>query len=186
VKRIAISALFIFIIIITCVTLAYAVFNDMSIQDVIKSFIRYDFKTVKEITNTVKEPKTEVAAARAVVEEYYRAVAAKDAEAILATMYPREYLTMERVKSGYVQLYGTEKRTLLTIDYDSQDSMRESYKPGGKEIAAENIIVFKVSFNIEYPLKDGGPWNEGIYDNWSMILIRDNENSPWLIYDQGY
>jgi len=128
----------------------------------------------------------EVAAARAVVEEYYRAVAAKDAEAILATMYPQEHLTMERVKSGNVRLFGTEKRTLLSIDYDSQDSMRKSYKPGGKYVEPENIIVFKVSFNIDYPDKDTGPWNEGVYENWSMILIRDDKNSPWLIYDQGY
>lgn len=128
----------------------------------------------------------EVAAARAVVEEYYRAVAAKDAEAILATLYPREFLTLENVKSGHVQLYGTEKRTLLTIDYDSQDPMRRVYRPSNHLITADNIIVFRVSFNIEYPLKDGGPWNEGVYDNWSMILIRDDKNSPWLIYDQGY
>ena len=130
--------------------------------------------------------KEEVAAARVVVEEYYRAVAAKDAEAILATMYPQEHLTMERVKSGNVQLFGTEKRTLLSIDYDSQDSMRKSYKPGGKYVEPENIIVFKVSFNIDYPDKDTGPWDEGVYENWSMILIRDDKNSPWLIYDQGY
>jgi len=128
----------------------------------------------------------EVAAARAVVEEYYRAVAAKDAEAILATMYPQEHLTMERVKSGNVGLFGEEERTLLSIDYDSQDSVRKSYKPGGKYVEPENIIVFKVSFNIDYPDKDTGPWNEGVYENWSMILIRDDKNSPWLIYDQGY
>ncbi len=135
---------------------------------------RKDIEPMPELTEE------EVAAAYAVVEEYYRAVAAKDAEAILATMYPRE--NRENNIRGNVSL----KRTLLTIDYDSQDSMRRSYKPGGKAIAAENIIVFKVSFKIEYPLKDGGPWKEDIYNNWSMILIRDNKNSPWLIYDQGY
>jgi len=152
---------------------------------------------IKEVTvsATVTEPvddsplpefaEAEVAAARAVVEEYYRAVAAKDAEAILATLYPREHRTLENVKSGHVQLYGTENRTLLTIDYDSQDPMRRRYRPI-HPITADNIIVFKVSFNIEYPLKDGGPWNEGVYENWSMILIRDDKNSPWLIYDQGY
>jgi beta-lactamase regulating signal transducer with metallopeptidase domain len=152
---------------------------------------------IKEVTvaATVTEPvddsplpefaEAEVAAARAVVEEYYRAVAAKDAEAILATLYPREHRTLENVKSGHVQLYGTENRTLLTIDYDSQDPMRRHYRPI-HPITADNIIVFKVSFNIEYPLKDGGPWNEGVYENWSMILIRDDKNSPWLIYDQGY
>jgi hypothetical protein len=93
---------------------------------------------------------------------------------------------MERVKSGNVQLFGTEKRTLLSIDYDSQDSVRKSYKPGGKYVEPENIIVFKVSFHIDYPDKVTGPWNEGVYENWSMILIRDDKNSPWLIYDQGY
>ncbi len=128
----------------------------------------------------------EVTAARSVVEEYYRAVAAKDSEAILATMYPREHRTMERVKSGNVALFGVEKRTLLSIDYDSQDSKRKSYKPGGKYIELENIIVFKVSFNIDYPNDIAGPWNEDVYDDWSMILIRDSKNSPWLIYDQGY
>lgn len=138
-------------------------------------------------TETMPEfSKEEVAAARAVVEEYYRAVAAKDDEAILATMYPREHLTIERVKSGNVQLYGTETRTLIGIDYDSQDQMRRNYRPSNHYISDENIIVFKVSFNIKYPQKDGGPWNEGIYNNWSMILVRDDENSPWLIYDQGY
>jgi len=143
--------------------------NDISLQEIMPEFTE-----------------EEVAAARAVVEEYYRAIAAKDAEAILATMYPREGRTLERVKSGNVQLFGTEKRTLLSIDYNSQDSMRKSYKPGGKYVEPENIIVFKVSFNIDYPDKVTGPWNEGVYENWSMILIRDDKNSPWLIYDQGY
>jgi hypothetical protein len=129
---------------------------------------------------------SEVAEARAVVEEYFRAIAATDTEAILATMYPHENLTIESVNNGSVQLFGTETRTLLSINYDSQDEKRRSYRPSSHRIADENIIVFKVSFSIDYPLNDGGPWNEGIYDNWSMILVRDTENDPWLIYDQGY
>lgn len=129
---------------------------------------------------------SEVTEARAVVEEYFRAVAAKDAEAILATMYPHENLTLESVNNGSVQLYGTETRTFLSINYDSQDEKRKSYRPNSHRIGDKNIIVFKVSFNINYPLKDGGPWNECIYENWSMILVRDTENDPWLIYDQGY
>jgi hypothetical protein len=128
----------------------------------------------------------EVNEARAVVVEYYRAVAEKNAEAILATLYPREQLTIESVKNGSIKLYGTETCTLISIDYDPQDEKRASYRPSNHHISAENIVVFKTSFNIDYPLKDGGPWNEGIYNNWSMILIRDDENSPWFIYDQGY
>ena len=128
----------------------------------------------------------EVSAARGVVAEYYRAIAAKDTEAILATMYPRGGLTIENVKSGNVQLYGSETRTLMTMDYDSQDQMRRRYRPSNRSISDENIVVFKVSFKIDYPQNDGGPWNEGLYANWSMILIRDDQNSPWFIYDQGY
>lgn len=128
----------------------------------------------------------EVTGARKVVEEYFSAVAAKDTEAILATLYPREHLTRERVKNGNVELYGTETRTLTNITYDPQDPMRRSYRPGSRTITEENIIVFKVSFTIDYPDEDSGPWNEGAYDNWNMILIRDNTTSPWLIYDQGY
>lgn len=143
--------------------------------------------TASEVGKPLPEhSEKEVKSARAVVEEYFRAVAEKDAKAILATMYPREGFTMERVESGSLQLYGTETRTLISIDYDSQDRTRRNYRPINHPITAEDVIVFKVSFNIEYPLKDGGSWNEGIYDNWSMILFRDNEDSPWLIYDQGY
>ena len=58
-KRIVISAVLISVILIFCTTLAYASFNDMSIKDVIKSFIRYDFTTVKEIPDRVKDPKNE-------------------------------------------------------------------------------------------------------------------------------
>ena len=155
------------------------------------SIAGFDFET--ELDDDPPMPEfsdAEVEAARSVVEEYFRAVAAKDDEAILATMYPREHLTIDKVKSGNVQLYGDETRTLLTIDYSSQDRTRRNFRPSNHQILDENIIVFKVSFEIKYPLKDGrkigGPWNEGVYEDWSMILIRDDENSPWLIYDQGY
>lgn len=122
--------------------------------------------------------KEEVASARAVVEEYYRAILAKDDKAILATLHEN--------RRANVQLYGEEKRTLLKIDYDSQDLKRRNYRPNNIAFTPDKVIVFKVSFNIEYPNGIGGPWNPGAYDNWSMILIRENEKSPWFIYDQGY
>lgn len=123
--------------------------------------------------------KEEVASARAVVKEYYRAILAKDDKAILATLH-------ESIKSNNVVLYGEEKRTLLKIDYDSQDLKRRNYRPNNIAFTPDKVIVFRVSFNIEYPNGIGGPWNAGVYDNWNMILIRENENSPWFIYDQGY
>jgi hypothetical protein len=69
-------------------------------------------------------------------------------------MYPREGRTLENVKNGSLHLYGTATRTLLSIDYDPQDMRRQSFKPAGEDIAAENIIVFRVSYSIEYPEGD--------------------------------
>lgn len=123
--------------------------------------------------------KEEVAAARAVVKEYFHAIAVKDDKAILATLNPR-------MKSGKTVLYGKEQRTLTKIEYDSQDMTRKNYRPTNYNITDENIIVFRVSFNVQYPKGYSGSWNEGMYENYNMILVRNDKNSPWLIYDMGY
>lgn len=126
---------------------------------------------------------TEISAAVSVVKEYFRAVAAKDDAAILKT------LTLIHHHPNKV-LYGDERRTLLSIDYNKNDSMRRSYLENGRGsingTKIENVIVFKVTFNVKYPKSVTGPFNEGDYNNWSMILIRDDNKSPWLIDDQGY
>ncbi|MCQ1530405.1 M56 family metallopeptidase [Lutispora saccharofermentans] len=125
----------------------------------------------------------EVSEARGVVEEYFRAIAAKDDKAILKTLTPS-------YNHPNVVLYGEEIRTLLSIDYDSDDPMRESYVKHGRGKSngtkLENVIVFKVNFNVKYPEEVSGSFNEGEYKNWSMILIRDGKTSSWLIDDQGY
>jgi beta-lactamase regulating signal transducer with metallopeptidase domain len=123
--------------------------------------------------------KDEVASARGVVEKYYRGILAKDDKVILSTLH-------DRTKSENMELYGTEKRTLLRIDYDSQDIKRRNYRPNDIAFTSDKVIVFRVSFNIEYPNGIGGPWSTGMYDDWCMILTRENENSTWFIYDQGY
>ncbi|MCL2322717.1 MAG: DUF4829 domain-containing protein [Oscillospiraceae bacterium] len=76
------------------------------------------------------------------------------------------------------------RRTLLDIRYDPQDNYRRTYRP--YEFPPERIIVFKVDFNIEYLDGNIGAWNEGIYKDWSMILVRNNPSSAWKLYDQGY
>jgi len=136
--------------------------------------------------NIYAEPeftKQEVAAARAVVEDYFRAVKAKDSKAILKTLTPQH-------NSPNVVLFGDETSTLLSVDYNPEDPMRQLYITNGRgrvnSIKKENVIVFKVSFNIEYPKGITGSFNEGEYKNWSVILIRDDKDSPWLIDDQGY
>ncbi len=135
------------------------------------------------VTGKLEFTEAEVASAQAVVEEYFRAGAAKDDKAILRTLTPEH-------NQPNVVLYGEESRTLLSVKYTPYDSMREAYitNGGGRKNGTkiENVIVFKVSFNIKYPKGELGPFNEGDYNNWSMILVRKDKDSPWLIADQGY
>ncbi|WP_083878957.1 DUF4829 domain-containing protein [Acetivibrio cellulolyticus] len=130
-----------------------------------------------------QSPNQEVAAARAVVGEYFRAVKAKDSKAILKTL-------TQHYNTPNVVLFGDETRTLLSVDYNPEDPMRQSYVTNGRGsvngIKKENVIVFKVNFNVKYPKGITGPFNEGEYKNWSFILIRDGKDSTWLIDDQGY
>jgi len=125
----------------------------------------------------------EVAAARGVVEEYFRSIEVKDDEAILKTLTPM-------YKQPNVVLYGDETCTLLSIDYNEDDPMRRSYVMYGRGSIngtnIEDVIVFRVSFNVKYPEGVSGAFNEGDYTNWSIILIREDKESSWLIDGQGY
>lgn len=125
----------------------------------------------------------EVTAAREVVEEYFRAVHEKDDEAILKTLTPM-------YNHPNVVLYGEEARTLTSIDYKEDDTMRKSYVESGRgrinKTKPEDVIVFRVSFHVKYPKGVSGSFNEGDYTNWSVILVREDKESSWLIDDQGY
>jgi hypothetical protein len=140
----------------------------------------YNLKNSKSATEFTEE---EVASARAVVEEYFRAVAAKDDEAVLKT------LTLVYNHPNVI-LYQDEIRTLLSADFNESDPMRKGYIENGRGsvngTAIENVIVFKVNFSVNIPKGGQSAFSEGNYTNWSMILIREDKNSPWLIDDQGY
>ena len=87
-------------------------------------------------------------------------------------------------------LYGEEDRTLLSVKFEINDPMRDSYLRNGRgfsnNVKKENVIVFKVNFNVKYPKGTLGAFSEGDYENWSMILVREDKSSPWLIDGQGY
>ncbi|MDD4347440.1 MAG: M56 family metallopeptidase [Desulfitobacteriaceae bacterium] len=125
----------------------------------------------------------EVAAAHAVVEEYFRSIEVKDDEAILKTLTPIH-------NQPNVVLYRDEILTLLSIDYNEDDPMRKIYVEQGRGningTKIEDVIVFKVSFNVKYAKGDSSSFNEGDYTNWSMILIRDGKEASWFIDGQGY
>jgi hypothetical protein len=144
-----------------------------------------DVKAIENGNNMNEKEFTdeEISAARAVIEEYFRALGAKDDKAILKKLTPR-------FNAPNVALYGEETVTLITSQYRSDDPMRYIYIQNGRGkingTKLKNVIVFKVKFNVKYPKGVSGPFNEGDYEDWNMILVREDDYSPWLIDDQGY
>ena len=128
----------------------------------------------------------EVAAAKAVVEEYFRAAKEKGARGELNTLTawhnaPNVILTSD---SDVIL-------TLNNIQYDANDPGREEYvESGGGSVnntSVDNVIVFRVDYDVSIPQgKNAGAYNEGNYNDWKMILIRDDKNGKWLIDDMGY
>lgn len=128
----------------------------------------------------------EVAAAKAVVEEYFRAANEKGARGELNTLTawhnaPNVILTSD---SDVIL-------TLNNIQYDANDPGREGYVESGRgsvnNTSVDNVIVFRVDYDVSIPQgKNAGAYNEGNYNDWKMILIRDDKNGKWLIDDMGY
>lgn len=82
--------------------------------------------------------------------------------------------------------------TLTKIWYNEEESNRltEIYLESGRgsinESQPENIIVLLSNFDVD-DSGDNPVLNPDLtYENYQWILIRDNENSEWMIDDQGY
>lgn len=147
------------------------------------------FKTVSDIftTNAAiprKYPgftKVEIESAEKVVREYFKALENRDKEAVMKTMVPFE-------KPENVQFIGEGVTKLLNIYFISDDNFRSGSPRllDGQEVGIENIIVFKVDKNIKLPEDSVEPVKDRDFRGWSIILVRKDKNSPWLIKDQGY
>ncbi len=82
--------------------------------------------------------------------------------------------------------------TLTKIWYKEEESNRltEIYLESGRgsinEIQPENVIVLLSNFDVNDSGGDNPVLNpDSTYENYQWILIRDNENSEWIIDDQG-
>ena len=126
----------------------------------------------------------EVDAARAVVEQYWQAQIDRNDDALWETQTREKTANDVMLSSVDIAIKN------VFISYYSQDKMRNDYiKYGRGQVngtTIENVIVFKVDFEVEHTGQNTGAWNKGQYANWNMILIRDDKNSAWLIDDQGY
>lgn len=127
----------------------------------------------------------EIVTASEVVEVYFQAVYERDNEAAkkaLTTSYLENH-------SGNVYDEG-ETLTLLSIDYsedDNNERMNFAKSNNGKKLSTdiEDIILLRVSFNVELSEGVVSPFDEGV-TNWIAILVRDGNEAPWLIANMGY
>ena len=144
-------------------------------------FIKNSFEIIAHTGTTPPFTAAEVAAARTVVETYWRAETAHDRETILKTV------TEPNRADNVIYFDEGDKITLDDIRYAPSDSTRANYITYGggnvKGTKYEDVIVFRVDYTVD---KGYSAYNERQYTDWSMILIRDGKGGEWLIDDQGY
>jgi len=78
---------------------------------------------------------------------------------------------------------------IVNINEELNEGIRDSYLRDGRgsinNTTPENLKVYKVDYEIKYKRDGIGPQDSGTYE-WWYFLIREDENSPWLIDDFGY
>ncbi|MBE5039147.1 M56 family metallopeptidase [Ructibacterium gallinarum] len=174
----------------------YPIWNDRDEADVViaaeyeamqkdLAFIKDSFSVAGAVSGPFSAE--EVAEARAVVEEYFRAGNAKDRQAI--------FDCMTQADAPYIQTASDDKSwvTVKEIRYDPYDAGREEYVIYGRgtvtNTSLADVIVFRVDYDVSFPEgtkpEEIGAWQEA-YRDWKMILIRDGKDGKWLIDDQGY
>lgn len=123
----------------------------------------------------------EIDAARQVVRDYFEASNNSDPAAILKTLIPAAD------KPHAIDLGGT-KVNLISIDYDKDNPARVDYveKGPGRKVNAKifNVIAFDVSFAVvsgDLASPDKSTHSGGLDANWTMVLVREDRSSPWLI-----
>lgn len=93
------------------------------------------------------------------------------------------------VKRKFVTFKGC-KMSELWYDEATSNAYAAGYLENGKGavngVLPENVVVFKSSFKADRWGGDGSFAPNGDYPDWNWILIRDGENSRWVVDDWGY
>lgn len=147
--------------------------------------------------NKVEETNTEsfftdeeIKAAIAMAEEHMDAMNQKDNERIMKTILPEKvYEEKERIVNGEVQLYGVATIDINSIEYLGDDhELTQMVSRNYKELfGVKNILPLYATINVQYPEGvEEGEWAEGELPNFCFIMIREDENSPFYVYDKGF
>ncbi|MGN1193921.1 MAG: hypothetical protein ACI4SB_00390 [Acutalibacteraceae bacterium] len=89
---------------------------------------------------------------------------------------------VEAVKEDFKNMPWYVSLTKIYFDEEKSDSFLEEYQLI-KEYGQSNIITISCDY---YVYKNEDAWQSGEYDDQSVILTRENEDSEWVIRDSGY
>lgn len=118
-----------------------------------------------------------------VIDNYFKYYNEKNREGVLSTR--TEVNKAPNVVFGFENLKYIK---LISMSEDTNPKQKEAYMKYGRGsingVKEENVIIYKVKYDVKYK-KDGiGPQDSGIYIKW-FTIIRKDKNSPWLIDDIG-
>lgn len=133
--------------------------------------------------------------AASVVQRHLEALANNHYEAWKSTLWPakknEQNFTPTFEKPGDLGVISlsvekaevSDEATQQMIERYAGCELAQSYNWSDQYIM-ENMIVVYARYTVDYDNKKV-PYNEGTMDK-NFILIRDDENSPWLIWDSGH
>lgn len=139
----------------------------------------------KAVVSSNKEP---LLKPKEVIEQYFKYYNQKNLQGLNS-------LTAERSNSSETNwgFDNLEYIKLINIVEDTNQANKETHihsrmyviDADKVKLELENIIIFKVDFEVKYKKEGIGPRDSG-RDTYYYILIRKDKNSPWLIEDYGY
>lgn len=118
-----------------------------------------------------------------VIDNYFRYYNEKNKEGVLSTL--TEVNKAPNIVFGFENLKYIK---LISMSEDINPKQKEAYMKYGRGsingVKEENVIIYKVKYDVKYKKNGIGPQDSGIYIKWFTIIRKDN-NSPWLIDDIG-
>ena len=74
--------------------------------------------------------------------------------------------------------------TLTEIEYVGDENL-DFYQEFAERYNADEVIVFKSTFDVDDETRDDGLESNFTYENWNWILVRNN-GGKWRHVDHGY
>jgi PBP1b-binding outer membrane lipoprotein LpoB len=136
-------------------------------------------KVKTQVTDSQKQPLQP----NQVIDNYFRYYNEKNREGVLSTQ--TEVNKAPNIVFGFENLKYIK---LISMSEDTNTKQKEAYMKYGRGsingVKEENVIIYKVKYDVKYKKNGIGPQDSGIYIKWFTVIRKDN-NSPWLIDDIG-